>query len=44
VYEDQLKLKGESEAKEKDQPCEWGRVNKVSQEKRLDLAKIGINK
>lgn len=45
MYEDQLKLRGESEAKEKDQPYEWGRVNKVSQEKRrLDLVKIGINK
>jgi hypothetical protein len=44
VYKDQLKLKGENEAKEKDQPCKDVRKskNKMSRErKRLDLAKIG---
>jgi hypothetical protein len=36
VYEDQLKLKGESEAKEKDQPCEDVRKskNKMSQKRK----------
>lgn len=47
MYEDQIKLKGESKAEEKDQSFKDVRKNedKMSQERRrLDSAKIGISK
>ena len=46
VYEDQLKLKGESEIEKKDQPCEDVRKSekKMSQgRRRLDSIKIWIS-
>jgi hypothetical protein len=47
MYEDQIKLKGESKAEEKDQSFKDVRKSedKMSQERRrLDSAKIGISK